>query len=122
METNITPVDIGQALKEFLKNNEGKISYKLPNAPGEVIEFRPNIIEGVFKEGDFDEGFNYSISCAPCTLSIKRPGNCRFQSENDFKFDCTIRLLEKPRKTDETGKKEIVCGSLKDNTIYIKTL
>lgn len=119
METNITPVNIGQALKEFLKNNEGKISYKLLNAPGEVIEFRPNIIEGVFKEGDFGEGFNYSISCAPCTLSIKRPGNCRFQSENDFKFDCTIRLS---CKTDETSTIEIVCESLKDNTIYIKTL
>ena len=119
METNITPVDIGQALKEFLKNNEGKISYKLPNAPGEVIEFRPNIIEGVFKEGDFDEGFNYSISCAPCTLSIKRPGNFRFQSENDFKFDCTIWLS---CKTDGAGKMEIVCEEIKDNTIYIKKL
>lgn len=117
METNITPVDIGQALKEFLKNNEGKISYKLLNAPGEVIEFRPNIIEGVFKEGDFDEGFNYSISCAPCTLSIQESEN--YRTPNDLRFDCTLRLS---CKTDGAGKMEIVCEEIKDNTIYIKKL
>lgn len=117
METKISPVDVDNALREYLKNNEGKICYKLQNHPGKVIKFLLDRIKGSLKEGDFGEGFNYSISNAPCTVSIQESEN--YRTPNDLRFDCTLRLS---CKTDGAGKMEIVCEEIKDNTIYIKKL